>query len=152
MTILNTSKSAGLTLAAIVSVLGALRCTRPDTNLTTDPGHTPAQFTASAGLDSVLVRSCADCHSNTKSRFTRPPLSWIMARAASEGRKAVNFAEWSTYSAEQQRAYLVTSCADAKSGRMPVGSYLRVRSDAKLSARDVETICAASTTTTASAP
>jgi hypothetical protein len=68
----------------------------------------------------------------------------MMARGAREGRKTLNFAEWSTYSPDQQRAFLLASCADAKSGKMPMAAYLRFRPEAKLSPRDVETICGAS--------
>jgi hypothetical protein len=112
-----------------------------------DAGRTiPTQFAAYNGLDSVLERSCGECHSNTMSSswYTRvPPFSALISRGAREGRKAVNFAEWAAYSPEQRRALLVASCADAKSGRMPMSAYLRFRPDAKLSARDVKTICGA---------
>jgi hypothetical protein len=143
----NPLKRAGVALGALVLFLGAVRCARPDANLSTDPNHTIRAQLASGGLDSVLVRSCGDCHSNTMSSHWSvrvPPTSWIMARGAREGRKALNFAEWSTYSPDQQRAFLLASCADAKSGKMPMAAYLRFRPDAKLSARDVETICGAS--------
>jgi hypothetical protein len=143
----NSLKWAGVALGAFVLVLGAVRSGRPDATLSTNPSHTiQAQF-ASSALGSVLVRSCGDCHSNTMSSHwsaTVPPVSWIMARGAREGRKTLNFAEWSTYSPDQQRAFLLASCADAKGGKMPMTAYLRFRPDAKLSPRDVETICGAS--------
>jgi hypothetical protein len=72
------------------------------------------------------------------------PFSFIIARAGKDGRKAVNFSEWSAYAPEQQRAFLTASCNDARSGTMPVPAYLRFRPDAKLSARDVAIICDAS--------
>ena len=117
-------------------------------NLTTDPNHTiQANFAASSGLGPVLDRTCGDCHSNTVSPrwYTKvAPFSFIIARAAREGREAVNFSEWTTYPPERQRALLVKSCSDAKSGRMPVAAYLYFRADAKLSERDIGTICEAS--------
>ena len=142
-------KWAVVILGAFVTATAATQCARPKrTTSTTDPGHTiRAQLAASNGLDSVLDRACGDCHSNTMSSgwYTRvPPFSAVIERGASEGRKAVNFAEWSTYSPEQRRAFLVASCADAKNGRMPMSAYLRLRPDAKLSPQDVETICRAS--------
>ena len=139
-----------------VAILGALVITTAaaqtvqSTNATTiaDSSHTiRAQFAASNGLGPILDRACGDCHSNTMSSgwYTRvPPFSTVMARGASKGRQAVNFAEWSTYSPEQQRAFLVASCSDVKRGKMPMSAYLRFRPDAKLSAQDVETICGAS--------
>jgi hypothetical protein len=107
---------------------------------------TPVQLVGASALDSVLNRSCGDCHTNTMvdGWYTRtPPFSAVMARGAREGRKAVNFAQWSSYSPDEQRAHLLASCADAKSGKMPMSAYLRFRPDAKLSTRDIEIICGA---------
>lgn len=136
-------------LGVLVTAATATQCARPNrATSTADPGHAiRAQLAASNGLDSVLDRACGDCHSNTMSSgwYTRvPPFAAVIRRGANEGRKAVNFAEWSAYSPEQRRAFLVASCADAKDGRMPMSAYLRLRPDAKLSPQDVETICGAS--------
>lgn len=149
MKTLEALKWAVVILGALVTAAAATQCARPNhTTSTADPSHTiRAQLAASNGLDSVLERACGDCHSNTMAPgwYTRvPPFSAVMARGASEGRKAVNFAEWSAYSPEQRRAFLVASCTDAKDGRMPMSAYLRLRPDAKLSPQDVETICGAS--------
>ena len=141
-------KWAGVVLGVLVAVFASAQLVRPErTNLKTDPSHTiQATFAASSALGSVLDRACGDCHSNTmSSRWYAQvtPFSFLIARGAREGRKAVNFSEWTAYSPEQQRAFLLASCADAKSGRMPMAAYIRFRPDAQLSARDVETICGA---------
>jgi hypothetical protein len=65
-----------------------------------------------------------------------------MARGVSEGRKAVNFSEWSTYSPSQQRTLLAASCDDASAGRMP-GPWTLLHPETRLSPHDIETICAA---------
>jgi hypothetical protein len=65
-----------------------------------------------------------------------------MAKAISEGRKAVNFSEWSSYSTVQQETLLAASCDDAMAGRMP-GVYARIRPDTRLSPQDIQTICTA---------
>jgi len=70
------------------------------------------------------------------------PLSWLMAYAVTKGRTAVNFSEWAAYSAEQQRLFLSVSCDDATSGKMP-GAYTFFKPDTRLSAQDIQTICAA---------
>jgi hypothetical protein len=70
------------------------------------------------------------------------PLSWLMARGVSEGRKAVNFSEWGAYSRDQQRALLAMSCNDASTGKMP-GVWTLLHPEARLSEPDVRTICAA---------
>jgi hypothetical protein len=65
-----------------------------------------------------------------------------MARGVSEGRKAVNFSEWSGYTPHERRALLAASCQDVSEGRMP-GPYTLLQPEMRLSDRDVETICTA---------
>jgi hypothetical protein len=134
-------------IALLAAAIAPALLVRPATNLPNDSRNSiQAQPRTSSALRKVLDRSCGDCHSNTMAErwYTRvPPLSALMAYAAKEGRKAVNFSEWTRYSPERQQALLLASCADAKRGTMPVEAYVRVRSDARLSVGDVETICSA---------
>src|SRR5262245_37003006 len=63
-----------------------------------------AQVGASSELAAVLDRACGDCHSNRTvwpSYAQVAPLSWVMASAVAEGRKAVNFSEWAAYPPDQ---------------------------------------------------
>src|SRR5262245_468234 len=97
------------------------------------------------GLTAVLDRSCRDCHSNATvwPWYTQvAPVSWLMAYEVREGRKAVTFSEWAAYSPERQRTLLGASCRDASTGKMP-GPYPLLHPETRLSAQDVETICAA---------
>jgi hypothetical protein len=135
--------------AAVVLVVlfAAAQLVRPDrSNPTTDPRRTiQARAGTTSELAIVLDRSCRDCHSNNTAWqwYTQiAPVSWLMARAVTDGRKAVNFSEWASYSPDVQRTLLSASCDDATSGRMP-GPYTVVRPDTKLSPRNIETICAA---------
>ena len=142
-------KWAGVVLGVFVAVFASAQLVQPQpAAVQTDPSHTiEASFAASSGLGSVLDRACGDCHANTTSSrwYTRvPPFSVLLARGSIKGRAAVNFAEWTTYSPEQQRALLAASCADARAGRMPMSAYLRFRPAAKLSVRDIGIICGAS--------
>lgn len=136
-------KQAAVVLIVIVA---AAQFIRPDrTSPPTDPARAiQAAVGPTSALPAVLDRSCADCHSN---RTVRPwyaevaPLSWLMARSVAEGRKAVNFSEWTGYPPEVQRALLSASCDDATRDKMP-GPY-PVPPEGKLSPQDVKTICAA---------
>ena len=144
-------KWAGFGLGVLVVTFAGAQSVRPQrADLKTEPSHTiQAHLAASSGLGPVLDRACGECHSNTMSSgwYTQvTPFSFVIARAAREGRKAVNFSEWTAYSPEQQRALLVASCMDARTGRMPMAAYLRFRPNAKLSERDVAVICGASVT------
>ena len=130
-----------------IVVFAAAQFVRPErTNPPIDPSRTiQARVGTASGLGPILERSCGDCHSNATvwpwySQVA--PLSWLMARGVAEGRQSVNFSEWGTYSPEQQRVLLTLSCQDATDGKMP-GPYTLVRPDTRLSAQDIQTICAA---------
>jgi hypothetical protein len=143
-----TLKRSGIVVAVLFAAIAATQVVRPaNANRLTDSSRSiQAQPGTSSALAGVLNRSCGDCHSNTmESRwYTRmPPFSALMARGAREGRKAINFSEWTGYSPEQQHAILLASCTDATLGTMPMKAYLRFRHDARLSNQDVETICSA---------
>ena len=132
----------------LVAVVVAAHLVRPErTNPAIDPARTlQAQVGATSRLVAVVDRACGDCHSNGTvwARYPRAaPLSWLIARGVTEGRKAVNFSEWATYSPDVRRALLAASCRDAENGRMPMRAYLKLRPEARLSPQDVETICAA---------
>jgi hypothetical protein len=144
--------------AAVVFVIAfaAAQLVRPDrANPATDPSRTIQAHVGTANeLVAVLDRACRDCHSNATvwPWYTHvAPASWLMAYGVRKGRKAVNFSEWAAYSAEQQRLLLAVSCDDARSGKMP-GPYTLLRPETRLSARDIETICAARNHAEAKAP
>jgi len=141
--------STRLRRAAVVFIVvfAAAQLVRPErTNPPTDVSRTiQAQAGTPSGLAAVLDRSCRDCHSNNTvwpSYAQVAPLSWLMARAVAEGRKAVNFSEWGGYLPAAQRTLLSASCEDVSNGKMP-GPYTLVRPETKLSPQDVETICTA---------
>ena len=141
--------SRRLKQAAIVFVVvfAAAQLIRPErTNPPTDVSRTiQAHAGTTSELAVVLDRSCRDCHSNDTvwPWYTQiAPLSWLMARGVSEGRKAVNFSEWAAYSPEQQRDLLAVACQDVSEGTMP-GPYARLRPETRLSPQDIKTICTA---------
>ena len=141
--------SRRLKQAAVVLVLlfAAAQLVRPArTNPPIDASRTlQARMGTASGLSAVLERGCGQCHSNATvwPWYTRAaPVSWVMARTVAEGRRAVNFSEWSAYSPDRQRTLLAASCDDASAGRMP-GPWTWLRPETRLSSHDVEAICAA---------
>ena len=149
--------SRRLKQAAIVLTVAfaAAQLVRPErANPATDVRRTiEAHVGTAGGLVAVLDRACRDCHSNGTMWpwYTQiAPASWLMAYGVTQGRKAVNFSEWAAYPPEQQRILLALSCQDASEGKMP-GPYTLLRPETRLSAQDVETICAAARRTEASA-
>jgi hypothetical protein len=71
------------------------------------------------------------------------PFSWVWAYAVAEGRKAVNFSEWTAYAPERQRQLLAASCRDVTEGKMPGWPYTMLHPQARLSPVDVASVCAA---------
>ena len=130
-----------------VVVFAAAQLVRPArANPATDSSRTiQAHVGTTTGLAAVLDRSCRDCHSNATvwPSYTQiAPLSWLMASAVTNGRNAVNFSEWGTYSPDVQRMLLSASCQDVSNGKMP-GLYTLVRPETRLSPQDNDTISTA---------
>ena len=135
------------TAVIFVVAFAAAQLVRPErANPATDASRTiRAHAGSTSGLAAVLDRSCRDCHSNATvwPGYTQiAPVSWLMAYGVKKGRAAVNFSEWGAYSPERQRELLIKSCQDVTEGKMP-GAYALLQPETKLSAEDVETICAA---------
>jgi hypothetical protein len=144
----NRLKMAAMVLVPLIVAFAAAQLIRPArTNPATNASQKiEAQGGVSRAFVAVLNRACSDCHSNKTvwSRYTRvAPMSWLVVYSVAEGRRAVNFSQWAEYSPEQRRDFLIESCQDATSGKMPSGLYTMLYPEARLSARDVETICAA---------
>jgi hypothetical protein len=138
--------------ACFIVFVGA-QLIRPErANPPSDASHAiQAEAGSSNGLVAVLDRACRDCHSNGTvwPWYTQiAPASWLMARGVAEGRKAVNFSEWVSYQPVVQRRLLLASCQDVSTGKMP-GLWTLLHPETRLSAQDIETICAAAQRTQA---
>jgi hypothetical protein len=88
---------------------------------------------------SVLQRSCRDCHSSETrwpwySNIT--PVSWLLVDHVEEGRKALSFSEWGTYSVTRAAHKLEEIVLMVDDDEMPLKSYLLMHSDARLSPSD----------------
>lgn len=94
----------------------------------------------------VMQRSCGDCHSNYTlwpwySRVA--PVSWLVARDVSEGRREFNISEFGGYDAAKQQRKLDKACEEVTGGEMPMWIYTLQHPDARLRPGDVEAICSA---------
>ena len=95
-------------------------------------------------VQAILGRACMDCHSN-QTRWPwyseLAPVSWFLVHHVNEGRRELNFSNWAQYPATRASRKLQGACREVTRGDMPLGSYLLIHRDAKLSADDVETLC-----------
>ena len=148
------SRWTQVVLALVVLFAGAQLVRPHHTNPPIDAARTiQAHLGAESELGRVLDRSCGDCHSNATVwpwYAQVAPLSWLMAYSVREGRRVMNFSEWAAYPPEMQKQLLLASCRAASAGKMP-GAYVMFRPETRLSAHELEMICAATREPQASA-
>ncbi len=137
-----------LKVIAIVLVAGfvVIQFVRPDfTNLPITQADTlEANLQVPENVQTILNRSCADCHTNnTKYPWYSyiQPSAWFLANHIEEGRGQVNFSTWKTLPAAKQRRKLAQVCEQVQSKEMPLPSYLWIHRDAQMSDADIKTLC-----------
>jgi hypothetical protein len=98
---------------------------------------------APADVKAILKRSCYDCHSNeTVWRWYAylAPVSWLIADDVQAGRNQLNFSKWGTYSAKKRHTKAEGIVDEVTGGDMPLPSYVRMHSEAKLSPAEIEVL------------
>jgi hypothetical protein len=95
--------------------------------------------------DSVLTifkTACYDCHSNN-TRYpwysNVQPGGWLLASHIKNGRSALNFSEFGSYSQRKQTSKLKAIVNSLNDGTMPLKSYTLIHADARLS-KDEKTL------------
>ena len=104
---------------------------------------------ASAVVPSPVVatvrRACFDCHSHETqwpAYAYVAPVSWLVINHVNEGREQLNFSRWGGYSPDERAELLEDACKLARSGDMPLSSYLLIHREARPTGEEVEALCA----------
>ena len=100
-----------------------------------------ASLAVPASVETILSRSCRDCHSNDPrgpwySKIA--PFSWIFSDEMARARAALNLSEWPVTEDVKPKAaigQLTSACAEVESKRMPPAAYARLRLE------EIETLC-----------
>lgn len=125
-------------LLALLIVFIAMQFIRPalNTSNATQRADIITQFNVPTNVAGILKTSCYDCHSNN----TRYPwyakvqlIGWLLAKHIKDGKKELNFDEFSTYSHIRQLSKLKSILNSIKDGSMPLSSYILLHSNVKLS-------------------
>jgi hypothetical protein len=137
------ARTAGI---LILVVLGIQIFRPPRENPPSVPSQAVAAHVAMpADVSAILHRSCDDCHSN-QTRWPWysgvAPISWFVIGHVNDGRRQLNFDDWSVHSSRRTAPPLDLICGQVTKGGMPLSSYLLVHWDAKLSSEDVAVLCA----------
>ncbi|HEY6967947.1 MAG TPA: heme-binding domain-containing protein [Candidatus Angelobacter sp.] len=103
-----------------------------------------ALYPVNEAVKSTLQRSCNDCHSNHTVwpwYSNLAPASWLVAHDVNEGRKAMNFSDWSAANGEDNRELVAKICEDVSQKEMPPYQYMLLHPDAKVSSSEAREIC-----------
>jgi hypothetical protein len=130
----------------VVAFIAIQFINRPDKTTTQEvtPGHITKVMTVPQNVESILKRSCYDCHSNHTvwPWYTAvAPVSWLVADDVTKGRKKMNFSEWAKIPDAKKEARLNEICEQIKSDEMPLPKYLTIHGDAKLTQTDKDILC-----------
>jgi hypothetical protein len=120
------------------------------------PSRTNPPVVASRALEShvdvppevqtVLKRSCYDCHSNATVwpwYSGVAPVSWYVANDVNVGRGHVNFQNWEAQINEQEgKEHLGLVCKLIREGKMPPAEYRVMHKGTDVSAEETAAVCA----------
>jgi len=90
-------------------------------------------------IEATLKRACYDCHSNETrwSWYSRiAPVSWLLVRDVTLGRKEVNFSEWGSYYPATRRRKLEWIGRALREEKMPPWHYRLMHPGTRLTEAD----------------
>ena len=110
---------------------------RPQKNISTAlaVNDISTKYAIPANVQATLKTSCYDCHSNnTKYPWYNnlQPVAWFLADHVKEGKKELNFNEFTSYSIGKQYRKLEALNGEVQDDAMPLESYTLIHGDAKL--------------------
>jgi hypothetical protein len=109
----------------------------PAKNIAATPAehHISKLYTVPADVEQTLVKACYDCHSNnTKYPWYSniQPAAWWLNDHIKEGKRELNFDEFTTYRIAKQYRKLEECIEETKEGEMPLKSYTFIHKNAVL--------------------
>ncbi|CCH56920.1 hypothetical protein BN8_06310 [Fibrisoma limi BUZ 3] len=124
-------------LIGLVVILVAIQFIRSERNQSAapSPNDITTNYAVPANVQTVLKRSCYDCHSNNT---TYPwydniqPVSWWLNHHIKEGKEELNFSEFASYPSKKAKHKLEEVSEAVTDGWMPLNSYLWIHHDAVL--------------------
>lgn len=140
------ARISAISLAVVAIGIQFIRPARSRGELPSD-GRMSELVAVPASVDSLLRRSCYDCHSdNTYWPWYAgiAPVSWLLVRDVRHGRSNLDFSRWSldTIREPTPRQRFQWMCRDARRGIMPPRSYLIIHPRAKLTDSETNVLCA----------
>ena len=122
---------------ALGLILVMIQFIRPGKNVGTieDPKDITHTVTVPTEVQSILQKSCNDCHSNNTQYpwyYNIQPVAWWLANHVNDGKRHLNFSEFNTYKTKRKLKKLKEVKEEVEDGEMPMESYLWMHGNAKL--------------------
>jgi hypothetical protein len=94
-----------------------------------------AKYAVPKDVQDILVTSCYDCHSNNTNYpwyANIQPVAWWLNDHIKEGKREINFSEFSSYKIGRQYKKLEEVAGEVNENKMPLESYTLIHKNAKL--------------------
>uniref|UniRef100_UPI003216FFF8 heme-binding domain-containing protein n=1 Tax=uncultured Draconibacterium sp. TaxID=1573823 RepID=UPI003216FFF8 len=95
-------------------------------------------------IQTILKNACMDCHSNhtSYSWYHRiAPVSWMVNKHIKDGKKELNFSEWSEMDVFEKITKLEEACQETERKTMPIKSYRNIHAVARLTDEQIAELC-----------
>ena len=124
-------------LLALLVILILIQFIHPGRNISKDkqPNNIANAYSVPADIKTILDKACMDCHSNnTRYRwyFKIQPVDWWLTHHVTEGKRGLNFDEYTNRPMRFQYHKLEEIAEQVKAGEMPTNSYTWIHRDAIL--------------------
>jgi hypothetical protein len=131
-------------LIGVLLVLIVLQAFRPAKNQSGDVSKDiSSNFVVPENVKVILAKACNDCHSNT-TRYPWyaeiQPVSWWLGNHIKDGKRHLNFNEFSGYRIARQYKKLEECIEQVKEGDMPLPSYTIIHKNAILTEAEKQTL------------
>ncbi len=128
-------------IAFFIGFVLLIQLFRPTKNVAvdTDQNDTGFPLNIPKEVETILTRSCYDCHSNNTNYLWYheiAPVSWLIASHVKNGKKHLNFDAWKKYNKEQKVSIFEDFRNEIEHNKMPMASYVLMHHEAQLSQDD----------------
>ncbi|HEV8285114.1 MAG TPA: heme-binding domain-containing protein [Chitinophagaceae bacterium] len=132
-------------LFVLLIILIAIQFIHPTKNISTrEPPHNISKaYHIPAEVKTILDKACMDCHSNNTRYlwyFKIQPIDWWLTNHINEGKRGLNFDEYTNRSLRYQYHKLEEIADQVKHDEMPLNSYNWIHKDAILTDQEKKTI------------
>ena len=131
-------------LIGLLLVLVVLQAFRPAKNISADTTNDISKsYPVPEEVKTILTKSCFDCHSNNTVYpwyAEIQPVAWWLNDHVKEGKREINFNEFSTYRIGRQYKKLEECLKLVKENEMPLESYTIIHKNAVLSDTEKQTL------------